>query len=48
VLTVLLPLSALLVVLARMHLGLRAEHCDEFTVPAHLDPQSLRAAGMIT
>ena len=42
-LAVLLPLPAGLDVLARMHLGRRAEHGDEVTVPAHLDPQHAEA-----
>src|SRR6185295_15852081 len=43
VLAVLLPLPAGLDVLAHMHLGRRAEHSDEVTVPAHLDPQYTEA-----
>jgi hypothetical protein len=37
-LPVLLPLSACLNVLARMHLGGRSEHSHHVTVPARLDP----------
>lgn len=44
VLAMLLPLPARLNVLARMHLGGRAEHGHKVAVPAHLHPQHAKAS----